>query len=77
MVAKDIFPFATVNDGCKDANFMVFSRYIYENKLTSENVYLPIDQAKKSQFHFSFFKVDCQNPKFNLEYLNTNKPDVA
>ena len=25
--------------------------------------------AKKSQFHFSFFKVDSQNPKFNLEYL--------
>ena len=27
--------------------------------------------AKKSQFHFSFFKVDSQNPKFNLEYLTT------
>ena len=24
---------------------------------------------KKGQFHFSFFKVDSQNPKFNLEYL--------
>ena len=29
--------------------------------------------AKKSQFHFSFFKVDSQNPKFNLEYLNPFK----
>ena len=25
--------------------------------------------AKKVQFHFSFFKVDSQNPKFNLEYF--------
>ena len=25
--------------------------------------------AKKGQFYFSFFKVDSQNPKFNLEYL--------
>ena len=25
--------------------------------------------AKKSQFHFSFFKVNSQNPTFNLEYL--------
>ena len=32
-------------------------------------VYLWIWQKKKSQFHFSFFKVDSQNPKFNLEYL--------
>ena len=31
-------------------------------------IYLWIWQ-KKSQFHFSFFKVDSQNPKFNLEYL--------
>ena len=25
MVAKDIFPFATVTDGCEEANFMGFS----------------------------------------------------
>ena len=43
--------------------------YIYKNELTSENMYLPMNMAKKSQFHFSFFKVDSQNPKFNLEYL--------
>ena len=27
--------------------------------------------AKKNQFHFSFFNVHSQNPKFNLEYLKT------
>ena len=26
--------------------------------------------AKKGQFHFLFFKVDSQNPKFYLEYLH-------
>ena len=69
MVAKDIFSFATMTDGCEEANFMGFSQYIYENELTSENMYLPMILAKKSQFHFSFFKVDSQNPKFSLEYL--------
>ena len=69
MVAKDIFPFATVTDGSEEANFMGFSPFIYENELTSENIYLPMNLAKKSQFHFTFFKVDSQNPKFSLEYL--------
>ena len=69
MVAKDIFSFATVTDGCEEANFMSISQYIYENELTSENMYLPMILAKKSRFHFSFFKVDSQNPKLSLEYL--------
>ena len=70
MLAKDIFPFATLTDGCKEANIMGFFYYIYKYELTSENMYLPMDLANKSQFHFSFFKVDSQNPKFNLEYLH-------
>ena len=37
--------------------------------MTSESMYLPMNLAKKSQFHFSFFKVDSWNPKFNREYL--------
>ena len=69
MVAKDISSFATVIHGYKEANFMGFSKYISENELTSENMYLPMILAKKSQFHFSFFKVDSQNTKFSLEYL--------
>ena len=69
MVVKDIFSFVTATDGGKEANFMGFSHYIYENELTSENMYLPMILAKKSQFHFSFFKVDSQNSKFSLEYL--------
>ena len=48
---------------------MGFSHYIYENELTSENMYLPMNLAKKSQIHFSFFKADSQNPKFLLENL--------
>ena len=75
MVAKDFFsPLSTVTEGCKEANFMGFSHYIYENELTSENMYLPMNLAKTSQFHFSFFKVDSQNPKFNLEYLEHKSP---
>ena len=35
----DIFYFATVTDGCEEADFMGFSHYIYENELTSENKY--------------------------------------
>ena len=69
MVAKDIFSFATVTDGCKEATYMGIPQYIYENELTSKNMYLPMILAKKSQFHFSFFKEDSQNPKFSLEYL--------
>ena len=69
MVAKDIFSFASVTDGCEEANLMGIFQYIYENELTSENMYLPIILAKRSQFHFSFFKGDSQNPKFSLEYL--------
>ena len=44
---KDYFPLATVTDGCKEANFMGFSHFIYENELTSENMYLPMNLAKK------------------------------
>ena len=68
----DIFPFATVTGSCKEANFMGFSYFIYENERTSDKMYLPMYLAKKSQFNFSFFKVDSQNLKVNLEYLNTD-----
>ena len=64
MVVKDTFPFETLIDGCKDANFMGFSKYINENDLTSEKHVFTYILAKKSQFHFSLFKVDSQNPKF-------------
>ena len=64
LVAKDIFSFETVTDGCEEANFKELAHYIYENELTSENMYLAMILAKKSQFHFSFFKVDSKNPKF-------------
>ena len=43
------FSSATVTDGCKEANFMGFSQYIYENELTSENMYLPLILAKKKR----------------------------
>ena len=76
MVAKDIFPFATMTDGCEEANFLGFSHFIYENELTSENMYLSMNLAKKSQFHFSLFKVDFQNPKSKLEYLSFKKNTV-
>ena len=123
MVAKDIFPFATVTDDCKEIIFMeipikntffwnfqisgvqnsifmgksheiylfttVSHSYkgqninsnhdswlqrhnIYENGFTSETKYLLLNLAKKSQFHFLFFKIDSQNPKLNLEYLLCN-----
>ena len=71
MVAKDIFLVATVTGGCKEAYFMGISNFIYENEPTSENMYLPMNFAKKTQTHFSFFKVDSQNPKFSLEYLTS------
>ena len=52
MVAKDNFPFETVTDGCKEANFMGLSIYIYENELTFENMYLPMNLAKKEPISF-------------------------
>ena len=60
MVAKGKISFATI---------LGFSQYIYENGLNYEDMNFPMILAKKSQFHFSFFKVDSQNPKFSLEYL--------
>ena len=59
----------SVRHGCKDASFMGFSHFIFEHELTSENMYFPMNLAKKSQFHFSFFKLDSQNPKFSSGYL--------
>ena len=73
---KGYFSFETMTDGCKEANFSGFSQYIYENELTSENMYLSMNLAKKSQFHFSLFKVDFQNPKSKLEYLSFKKNTV-
>ena len=49
-VAKDIFPFATVTESCKEANFMGCSHHIYENLLTSENMNLLMNFAKKGNF---------------------------
>ena len=48
MVAKDMFPFATVTDGCDEANFRGFSHFIYDKELTSDNMYLTMNLAKKS-----------------------------
>ena len=69
--AKDIFLFATMTEGYQDANFIGFSHNIYENELTSENMYLPMNFTKKSQFYFPFLKVYSQNPKLNLQYLTS------
>ena len=70
-VAKGKISFSTMTHGGKGyfLGFIGFSHYIYENELTSENMYLPMILTKNSHFNFSFFKVDCQNHKFNLEYL--------
>ena len=38
MVAKDIFPFATMTDGCKKVNFMEFFNTIYIFGETFPNV---------------------------------------
>ena len=38
MVAKDIFPFATMTDGCKKVNFMEFFNKIYISCETFQKV---------------------------------------
>ena len=47
MVTKDIFSFATVTDGFKEACMacMGFSHFIDENDLSSENMHLPISNS--------------------------------
>ena len=40
MVAKDIFPFATVTDGCQEANFIGFSHDYGILNTTSKNFFL-------------------------------------
>ena len=73
---KRFFPFATVTDSCEEVYFMVFSHYIYENEQNSENMYLTIILAKKSQFHFSFFKVESRILNLVQSTLSVN-PESA
>ena len=74
-VAKRKIFFATMTHGCKGyfsicnpdwrlqrGKFYGIFNNIHENELTSENMYLPMNLAKKNQFPCSFFKVDSQNP---------------
>ena len=66
---------ATIIHGCEgETNLCTLDswlqrRKIYENWLTSENQDLPRNLEEKSQFLFSYFKVDSKNYKFYLEYL--------
>ena len=57
-----------MTNGCKEADFMGFSHYIYENELNSEFLIMKLEEEKK-QFYFLFFIVDSQYPKFSLKYL--------
>ena len=54
MVTKDIFSFATMTAGFKEAFMacMRFSHYIDENELSSENMHLPIIFGKEEQISF-------------------------
>ena len=64
MVAKGKISFATMTHGCKAV--------IIDNFWSLLKI--RINQwiwQKTGKFHFSFFKVDSQNQKFNLEYLTT------
>ena len=54
--------------------FQGIFQYIYETELTSKNMYLPMNFADTSQFHFSIFIVNSKKPEFSLEYL-LNKTD--
>ena len=58
-VAKGNISFATMTHGCKAK----------QNIVTVKNLDESINLAKKGQFHFSFFKVDYQKPKFNLGFF--------
>ena len=75
MVPKNIFPFATVTDGCEEARLIGFFYFIIANELTSGTMYLSMNWANKSQFHFSFIKVDSQNLKFNFKYFTSSLVD--
>ena len=55
MVAKDIFPFATMTDGCEEANFMGFS---------NENGILDTTSKKFSQKMGILLKIFMKLPFF-------------
>ena len=48
---------------------MGFSHYIYENELTSENMYLPMNLAKKEQISSLILQNRFPESKISLEYL--------
>ena len=66
MVAKAKIFLATMTHGYKAVKVLVIFK-----KLGLINEF-----GKKGQIHFSFFKIDSQNPKCNLEYLKPKSTKI-
>ena len=66
VVAKGKISFATMTHGCEAVKK-------HGNRMNSENQDLSMNLSRKSYFHFSFFKVNPKNAKFNLEYINIKR----
>ena len=60
MVAKDIFPFATVTDSCEEANFMGFS-HDYGILDTTSKKKITINENVFKKFHEIYLFTTCSH----------------
>ena len=67
MIAMGKIPFATMTHGCKA---IINNKYCSLLKNQDQSIFF---FTKKGQSHFSFLKVDSQNPKFNKRALPDNR----
>ena len=78
-VAKENFALANMTDGCQAEIGLGNHDWRWPSKNWAWQPWLSyswqivMNLANKSQIHFSLFKVNPQNPKFNLEYLQPLK----
>ena len=68
MVAKDIFCFATVSDGCEEANFMSFSHEYGILDTTSWKVSQKIEILLKNSEKFTFLQPSVMVAKGKLSF---------
>ena len=68
MVAKDIFPFATVTDGCKEDNFMGFSNEYGILDTTSWKFLQKVWILLKNSMKFNFLQPSVMVEKGKISF---------
>ena len=72
MVAKNIFPFATVTDGCEEANFMRFSHDNGILDITSKKFSQKIIILLKNSMKLTFLQLSVMVAKGKISFATMN-----